>query len=161
MANAGRARWLGTILVPVGVSVCVLVLVACTSGDHHPKPSSSPTPTFHPPTPPLTTVEPGELTGVGPTTWQSATVVDEQTLDIYYLGAANRCRVLANVRVNETDTQVTVTVFLGTPPDHAHDTCTNIGIRARTRVPLTSPLGTRKVIDGGARPPAERPVSRD
>lgn len=64
------------------------------------------------------------------------------------------------MRVNETDTQVTITVFLGTPPDQAGKTCTNIGIRARTRVPLRAPLGTRTVIDGGAKPPTERPVNR-
>jgi hypothetical protein len=105
-------------------------------------------------------VEPGDLTGIGSVPWQSATLVDERTLDVRYLGAPNRCRVLANVRVQESAAEVIVTVYLGTPPDHPVEACTTIGIPARTRVPLTSPLGTRRVLDGGTRPAEERPVTK-
>jgi hypothetical protein len=137
-----------------------LALVACTSGDG-PRPSESSSPSaFHPPTPPLSTVEPGDLRGVGSVPWSSATLVDERTLDLRYLGAPNRCRVLANVRVKESATEVTITVYLGTPPDHADETCTNLGLPARTRVPLTSPLGARRVLDGGTNPAEERTVSK-
>jgi hypothetical protein len=157
---AGRARWLGTIFVPAGVSVCALALVACTSGDG-PRPSESPSPSaFHPPTPPLTTIEQGALSGVVPVPWDTATLVDDRTVDVRYLGAPNRCRVLANVRVKESPTDITITVYLGTPPDHAVEMCTNLGIPARTRVPLSSPLGARRVLDGGTKPPEERTVTK-
>ena len=110
------------------------------------------------PTPPLSVVETGDLAGIAPIPWQFAVRVDEHTLDIRYFGAPNRCRVLANVRVKESASDITVTVFLGTPPDHAADVCTTLGIPARTRVPLTSPFGGRVVVDGATRPPEERAV---
>jgi hypothetical protein len=36
--------------------------------------------------------------------------------------------------------------------------CTDIGIPARARVTLTAPLGSRRLLDGGTRPPEERAV---
>lgn len=156
---AGRVRWFGTIFVPAGVSVCALALIACTSGDA-PKASASPTPSlpFVIPTPPLSTVETGDLAHVRAIPWQFAVRVDDRTLDVRYLGARNRCEVLANVRVNETATEITITVYTGTPPDRTADVCTNVGVPARARVPLTSPIGERVVFDGATRPPEERAV---
>ena len=155
--HAGRARRLGTSFVPVGVSACALALVACTSGDA-PKASASTSPSlpFVIPTPPLSTVETGDLANIRATPWDFAVRVDDRTLDVRYLGARNRCEVLANVRVNETSAQVTITLYTGTPPDHTADVCTNVGVPARTRVPLTSPIGERVVLDGATRPPEER-----
>ena len=156
---AGRARWFGTIFVPAGVSVCSLALLACTWGEPPtPTASASPSPPFVIPTPPLSAVETGDLSGVGTVPWQFATRVDARTLDIRYFGAADRCRVLANVRVQESDSEVTITVYLGTPPEHRVNTCTTLGVPARTRVPLSAPLGDRRVFDGATRPPEERDV---
>lgn len=159
----GRARWLGTIVAPAGMSVCVWALLACTSGGEPPAPSASASPSpslpFVIPTPPLSVVETGNLSGVGTVPWQFAVRVDDRTLDIRYIGSKDRCRVLANVRVKESASEVTITVYLGTPPDHAVNTCTStVGIPARTRIPLASPLGDRRVIDGATRPPEERDV---
>lgn len=156
---AGRARWLGAVFVPAGVAACTLALLACTSGDQ-PPPTASPSPSlpFVIPTPPLSVIETGNLAGVEPIPWQFAVRVDDRTLDVRYLGAPNRCRVLANVRVKESDTHITITVFMGTPPDQTADVCTTLGVPARTRVPLTSPIGERVVFDGATRPPEERAV---
>ena len=156
---AARAGRLGTLVVPAGVSVCALVLVACTAGAP-PAPASTPSasPPFVIPTPSLSVVETGDLSNVGPVPWQFATRVDDRTLDVRYLGAQNRCQVLANVRVAESAGEVAITVFLGTPPEHVGDVCTNLGVPARTRVPLSSPLGDRRVLDGSTRPPEERTV---
>ena len=148
-----RARGLRAAALVAGVSA----VVSCTTGSGT---KASPSPSgFSPPPRPLTTVEPGALEDVGTTTWQSATRVGDRTLDIDYLGAPNRCRVLANVRVAESASEVRVTLFLGTPPENAGRTCSNLGIPVRTRVPLDAPVGDRRVVDAGATPPAERPLT--
>ena len=157
-SQAARARGLATVFVRGGAAVCAAALLACTSGEPPPSAAPSSSPPFAVPTPPLSVVETGDLAGVAPVPWQFATLVDERTLDVRYLGARDRCQVLANVRVRETATEVTVTVYLGTPPDRTAGICTTVGVPARTRVPLSAPLGGRRVLDGGRQPPEERAV---
>ena len=93
-----------------------------------------------------------------PNPWQEARLVDARTLDVYYVGNAAGCLALSDVRVTETADVVTVTLSLGMRAEVSGDSCPLGGVDARTRVTLRAPLGERRVVDGGASSPAERPV---
>lgn len=90
-------------------------------------------------------------------TWTNAAVVGERGLDVYYLASADTCRRLANVRVAETATAVTITVYEAGLPG-GPGTCATIGFLARVRVPLDAPLGGRTLLDGALPSPEPRPV---
>ena len=154
MTQVARWRRSATTVVAAGVAVCLLA--ACTGGSD-PKGSPSPT-TPAIPTPPLATIDPNPLTDPQKITWQQAVRIDDKTLDIYYVGNAAGCRRLANVRVAESATTVTITLFEGADPARAQEVCPGAGVNARTRVPLDNPLAGRQLIDGGVTPPAERPL---
>jgi hypothetical protein len=90
-------------------------------------------------------------------TWTNATVVGERGLDVYYVASADTCRRLANVRLAETATAVTITVYEAGLPG-APDTCSTVGFLARVRVSLRAPLGGRALLDGAAPSPEPRPL---
>lgn len=149
-------RWRRSTLTFVAAGAAACFIMGCTSDG---KPLTSPSASIPAiPTPPLTTVDPKPLVDPQKITWQSAVRVDDKTLDVYYVGNAAGCRRLANVRVAESATTVTITLYEGTDPARAQEACPGAGVQARTRVALDAPLAGRKLIDGGATPPAERPL---
>jgi hypothetical protein len=138
--------------------VAALLLVAALlvwRDDHEPRPAPSP---MGLPTPPLTTPFSGSVSEVTALPWSRAVLVDPRTLDLYYDADASGCTVLSNVRVAESPSAVTLTAYVGSPSVRP-GVCTGGGVLARVRVPLSAPLASRPVLDGGTRPtPEPRPV---
>lgn len=141
--------------------VAVLMASAAVTGctDVRRNDATGPTPSATVPLPPLATVYEGALRAVGSVPWQEARRVDDAALDILYFGSPVECRRLANVRVAETPDHVTITVYEGMVPAKAGEVCPAIAESARVRVTLTEPVGTRRLLDGHATPPAERPAT--
>jgi hypothetical protein len=104
----------------------------------------------------LTSIDPSATGSPQKITWQHAVAVDPSTVDVYFVANATGCRRLANVRVAESSTAVTITLFDGTDPSRAREVCPGVGTNARTRVPLDRPLAGRELVDGGTTPPARR-----
>ena len=142
-----------------GSAALVLMLSACTSGGAAPRTTTPPSTPIPPP--PLTTFDTRRLSDITTQPWSKAVVVDDRTVDVYYVADATGCVVLGNVRRSEAATSVTLTLFVGTRPDSTPGTCIGPGLSARTRVPLATPLGDRTILDGGAvGTPEPRPVER-
>lgn len=98
--------------------------------------------------PPLTAPDPRGLRGLHPTSWHDAVYVDYRTVDLHFTAGIASCGRLADVRVSETPTSVTVTLVYGgiaLPEGHV---CQAIGFNARTRVRLPGPLEGRRLVDG-------------
>ncbi|HVF04288.1 MAG TPA: hypothetical protein VNA20_05570 [Frankiaceae bacterium] len=130
------------------------LLTRRADGTRQPTPS---TPAL--PTPPLTTPYPGRVVNAEALPWSRAVRVDDRTLDLYYDADASGCTVLSNVRVAESPSAVTLTLYVGSPRP-TPGICTGGGVIARVRVPLSAPLASRPVLDGGTRPtPDPRPVA--
>lgn len=142
-----------------------LVLAACGSDDApvgEPRDAS--------PDDPVSSPEPGdkELPGVGgpelveprpgmdnphPSAFTSVEPIgDERTLAVFFTGGVAPCYVLDRVEIDETDTTVTITLFIGADPEAVTDTetvaCIDIGVSYETRVTLDAPLGARTIVDG-------------
>lgn len=131
-------------------------MAACTDAPRND--AVGPTPSATGPLPPLATVYQGTLRALGSVPWQEARRVGDVALDILYFGSPVECRRLANVRVAETPDHVTITVYEGMVPAKTGEVCPAIAESARVRVTLTEPLGSRRLLDGHATPPAERPA---
>lgn len=144
--------------VAVGVLALAWATAACTGRDAAPTSTSSPSATVA--LPPLRTVYSGELVGLQTIPWHGARVESDTELDVLFDGSPVACRQLANVRVAEGTDRVTITVFEGQVPSRANEVCPAIAESARVRVSLTTPLGTRRVLDGSASPPVDRPITR-
>lgn len=104
--------------------------------------------------PSLHTVDPSATIRPAAVTWTNAARVGDRMLDIYYVASPETCRHLANVRIVETPTTVTITVYEAAFPG-APDICTSIGFAARVRVSLRAPLDGRALLD--AAPPTPEP----
>jgi hypothetical protein len=142
-------------------AVAVILGAGCTDGQGSaaptPVPSVPSVPTF-PSLPPPPLVEPVRtpLADPEPARWDYARPAGARALDVYF--GIGQCTGLADARVTETATTVTVTVVLGTLPERTADTCSLVALGTRTRVPLSAPLGTRQVLDGHTDPPEPREV---
>jgi hypothetical protein len=85
---------------------------------------------------------PSAFTGVEPSD-------DDLSLTVSFSMGVDTCYSLDRVEVDETDTTVTVTLFVGGNPDVAPDTaCIEIAELRSVTVPLDAPLGDREVVDG-------------
>lgn len=78
---------------------------------------------------------------------------DDTRLVVQYFAGVAPCSVLDRVEVDETDTIVTVTVYVGTDPAAGRDVvCIEIAKRYETVARLDAPLGDREVVDGALDP---------
>lgn len=146
-------RWPPALLSLLATATAVL-LAGCST---QPGAARSQAPSAAPfPNPPLTAVDPGPLLSPENITWQYATRVDESTVDINFVANASGCRRLAEVRIAQSASAVTLTLLDGVVPARAAELCPGVGVLARTRVWLGAPLGGRRLLDGGAIPPAVR-----
>lgn len=134
-------------------AVSLLLLTACSSGVTRP--------VVQPPLPrpSYTAPDPAGVTSTRPFAWDHVAYVDPWTLDVHYVAGVEPCFNLAEVRVEESDTTVRITLFEGNPPLPDPTYCVSLGISARTRVTLSDALGTRRVVDGAAAA-SQRPVRR-
>ncbi len=74
---------------------------------------------------------------------------DDQQLIVRYWAGIPPCNVLDRVEVDETDTAVTVTIYVGTDPDAGDDVvCIEIAKLFETVLELDAPLGGREIVDG-------------
>lgn len=103
----------------------------------------------------------------GCTAWQETAIVDTEgtprargfesvesdgdTLVVQWWSGVEPCTALSEVKVEETDTAVTVTLFeASVHPDDADVACIEIAQAKQHTITLDAPLGDREVIDGGA-----------
>lgn len=109
-------------------------------------------------TPPVVPVQPTtdpQVDNVHVVAWTSATPTsDGRTITVRYPGV-HGCGgdLLAGVAVDESDTQVVITVSVGAhryTPGEPQPLCPAQQVVFTTNVMLSSPLGTRKVIDGSS-----------
>lgn len=81
--------------------------------------------------------------------WTAAKAVDRgRKVRITWWSGVAPCTVLDRVRVKETGTKVTITLYEGTAPNAKDVSCIAIAIEKTTVVKLKSPLGKRKIVDG-------------
>lgn len=109
----------------------------------------------------------GDCPPEGCTAWQETAIVDtegtprargfesfeavDDTLVVRWWSGVEPCTALADVKVEETDTTVTVTVFEASiHPDEADVACIEIAQAKQHTITLAAPVGDREVIDGGA-----------
>lgn len=151
----GARRWPEACLPLLAIAAAVLVAGCSSQPGAAGSQASSPAPF---PTPPLTAVDPGPLLSSQNITWQNATRIDESTVDINFVANASGCRRLAEVRVVQSASAVTVTLLEGVVPARAAEACPGVGTLARTRVWLGAPLGGRRLLDGGVNPPVAREI---
>ena len=83
---------------------------------------------------------------------------DGMTVRAAWYSGVEPCSVLDRVRVEETDTTVTITIREGSDPTQPDVACIELAVLRGTRVQLDAPLGDRDLIDGAtgqAPPPAD------
>jgi hypothetical protein len=80
----------------------------------------------------------------------SASVLENDKLEVRFYNGVEDCYGLDRVEVEETATDVTVTVVTGSRPDVAGRACIEIAELVVTVVTLDAPLGERTLIDGSA-----------
>lgn len=106
----------------------------------------SPTPI---PGPSFQEVEPRDgLVDVVPHIWDRAEPIGPRTIRVEFYGGIEECEGLARVRVEETDEDVTITLYTGRVP--TADVCIEIAVLKATTVELDSPLAGREILDGAA-----------
>lgn len=72
-------------------------------------------------------------------------------LELWFWNGVAPCAVLDRVDVEESDTQVRVTVYVGAGDVPADVACPDLAQLYSTTVELSRPLGAREVIDGSTR----------
>jgi len=87
---------------------------------------------------------PGFAYSLYPQPWGRAIVVNERTLDVYYMSGLKECFALRDVRVDLERDTIRITLIEGT----ITTACRLPGRYYQTRVELTEPIGSRRVVDG-------------
>ena len=132
------------------------VLAGCGSGSDGDTSVSSP-----PDTGPVTT-EPGDpgsggaaivtptpgLGNVNPTAIDSAASTADDKLEVRFYNGVQACYGVDRVEVEETDADVTVTVFTGTLPGDGDRVCIDLAELQAVAVRLDAPLAGRALVDG-------------
>lgn len=90
------------------------------------------------------------LVGVVEATLDSAVLRDGNKVEARFYGGVADCYGVDHVDVVESPTDVTITVFTGSPPEAAARTCIEIAELQAVIVPLDAPLGDRVVLDGSS-----------
>ena len=94
-------------------------------------------------------VEPREgLVDVVPHIWDKVEPIDERTLRVEFYGGVEECEGLDRVEVEETEDDVTITLYTGRVPEA--EVCIEIAVLKSTEVGLGAPLGDREIVDGAA-----------
>lgn len=82
--------------------------------------------------------------------WTKATPVSKgRKVRLVWWSGVEPCTVLDRVKVKETRKRVTITLYEGTSPKAKNVSCIMIAVEKATTVKLKSPLGKRKIVDGG------------
>lgn len=81
---------------------------------------------------------------------QSLVAAGEQTVEARFVSGVQPCTAVGRVDVVETESTVTVTVWIGTPASEKNTVCVAITQLHSVRASLGSPLGDRQLIDGYA-----------
>jgi hypothetical protein len=78
----------------------------------------------------------------------SLRAVDESVVEARYWSGIEPCTAVGRIDVVETDTTVTVKVWIGTPESERDTVCIMIAELHAVRVQLEEPVGDRALIDG-------------
>jgi hypothetical protein len=74
--------------------------------------------------------------------------VADDKLEVTFYNGVPECYGVDRVEVEETDAEVTVTVFTGSLPLDGEVACIEIAVLQAVAVTLDSPLGDRPLLDG-------------
>lgn len=74
--------------------------------------------------------------------------VGDDKLQVTFYNGVPECYGVDRVEVEESDTEVTVSVFTGSIPQDGDVACIEIAQLVAVTVPLDAPLGERTVVDG-------------
>ena len=88
------------------------------------------------------------LDGVVPAAIDSARSVADDKLEVAFYNGVPECYGVDRVEVDETDTEVTVSVFTGSLPLDGEVACIEIAVLQAVAVTLDAPLGERTLVDG-------------
>jgi hypothetical protein len=84
--------------------------------------------------------------------WEKASVHDDDvTIDIRYWSGVEPCYVLDRVEVREEAARVVITLYEGSQPGF-DGACTEQAVERTTRIRLSTPLGSRALVDGSDTP---------
>ena len=95
----------------------------------------------------MVTPTPG-LVNPTPSAIDSASRVTDEKLELRFYNGVPECYGVDRVEVEETDADVTVTVFTGGLPTDEPVACVELAVLQATAVTLEAPLGDRTLIDG-------------
>lgn len=73
------------------------------------------------------------------------------TLRVIFWSGVEPCSVLDSVEVEESDEEVTITLYEGHDPNATDVACIEIAMKKAVDVELSRPLGDRAVVDGAER----------
>lgn len=89
------------------------------------------------------------MADVAPRPFDSATASDDgRTVTLLYWSGVEPCAVLDRVELQESDEQVTITLFEGHDPAAGDVACIEIAQQKGVVVQLPSPLAGRTIVDG-------------
>jgi hypothetical protein len=137
------------LVAALAAAACASTTVSAAGGPDSPVSTSLPPASSGPPVgqkPKIVTTEPG-LRDVTPLTWIKAIPSpDGRTLTVTFWGGP--CMGIDHVGLDETPDSVTVTLYQGSPPSLVGSACPEIAMLMAVRVPISSPLDGRTVVDG-------------
>ena len=100
----------------------------------------------------LVTPRPG-MANVHPIGWDRYERRGPRVLRVFFWSGVEPCSVLDHVTVEETRSEVRITLYEGTEPDAVGQPCIAVAVRKAVDVRLSRPLGGRTVVDGAESPP--------
>lgn len=90
------------------------------------------------------------LDGVAAAAIDSVSELENNKLEVRFYGGVEGCFGVDHIDVVESDTDVTITVSTGTPPEAAARSCIEIAELQAVIAALASPLNGRTIIDGSS-----------
>ncbi|MFE3451354.1 hypothetical protein ACFXJ8_20760 [Nonomuraea sp. NPDC059194] len=106
------------------------------------------TPSQAPTKPPKQVKPVGDAVNTRKVPFTKAKAKDRQVKLVWWSGV-EPCTVLDSVKVKETAKRVTITLYEGTAAKAQNVSCIMLAIEKTTTVKLKSPIGKRKIVDGG------------